>query len=158
MLELKRLMDEYKARINDPTYVAPKELRTGKSNASAMIDSKARPEMYDSSVNGPTTQSDMHNYAKMLEYAYQKRSDVNTNSEVNGDNSPFQFSGADRQALAQSLGIGWRDNQPELGDDNVVELHKAIDRSTEVKSGSELNEREKMFLDLMTDWRGPNAK
>jgi hypothetical protein len=160
MSDLKKLMDEYKTRINDPSYVAPKELRGGKplvtpnaiptpqhpQNVSALSPSNY--EMMGNQIkqmlsNDPTSRADSATFSSNDESTYGKSTPNDIEMSKRFYNTP------EKKELAQHMGIPMVDGEPFLDEKNDSEFDESLKHINDDKA----TERQKMFLDLMTDWK-----
>lgn len=127
---LKKLMQDYRDRINDPSYVAPDELRNRKPVVASRI------------INPP--QSSYLDYKRKIDQPAEsiQSADEAVRSEPIEYRDPM-FS------IAKQLGVSYERNTPVLNDDQESELNSALDEHD--KPDPDLTERQMQYLMLMTD-------
>lgn len=134
MSDLKALMQEYRERINDPTYVAPAELRNmNKKPMTAQVQlSDPRQEL----IQHTKAQSNSITPMKESERMFVKNQAAGAQSYLN--------------EIAKSLGVKMNNGAPELSAEQESEMNTAIDA---MLAGSNLDPRQEKWNDLMTDWK-----
>ena len=124
-------MKDYAARINDPSYVAPKELRNGVRHLSPSPQAQ------------PVNKLDPEQMQQYVEQLKQASGSLVSVREQEAQTRHFPRFEPDRQGLAQELGYGWENNSPELSLDDERELDEAI-------NDKQPSDRMQKILKLMT--------
>lgn len=157
MSDIRKLMDEYKLKINDPSYVAPKELRNHDRRfgpaGSSQSNNPAMPVATQTQTS-PQTDSLSKEQAQAF-FDLMAKSDPRSVDVPKGfDPEPNQneldrrfYNTSQRKELAQKLGVDMSTGIPWFSDDQEKEWLSVESNDDE----SKLNERQKMFLNLMTD-------
>ena len=140
MSELKLMQQQYRERLNDPSYVAPRALRSSKQHVSRPNEPQLKIEAPDQAMN----EQAMRQYVQSIKEG---------GSAISQNESGAAMTQSERQRMAQSLGMGWQNNSPVLNEQHEQDLERASDISVEATSDDELNQYQQTLLDLMTDWR-----